>query len=328
MLPPHLSHCCCVSVRDPTAMSSPHLAIMSDDHAEGRSGGEGTTLVRVYSMESRGRGYVVEFQDGRKAVVPWSRVVAIRDPEASIPIFDYAPLASLPHLQGDYRERTAQLSKGLLVPSLSQPPSLGHLVALCRYFIRKIEEVCSEQDPEPETTGEAADATAKRRTRIASLGYVTESALWMLAVNALVHEERGPETGGGAAPVGAVFKLHKELEDLFDTRLGKCELQELLAHAEAEDCLDMKFLRHLGGLIEKHIESARDSREDSTALVAKRREDPIGDGRPGVGPATGYPLVARQAPAAQLSDMSTSSQQQGSLVGGGGNRGLLSNSSW
>lgn len=57
-----------------------------------------------------------------------------------------------------------------------------------------------------------------RRWRLGQLGYIAETSLWMLVVNALAHE------GGGGTPVPPAEerrKLHDELTELFETRLDE-----------------------------------------------------------------------------------------------------------
>lgn len=63
-----------------------------------------------------------------------------------------------------------------------------------------------------------------RRWRLGQLGYIAETALWMLVVNALAHEGIGGRGGGGgmAAPSPVERRrLHDELLELFDTRLDE-----------------------------------------------------------------------------------------------------------
>lgn len=56
-----------------------------------------------------------------------------------------------------------------------------------------------------------------RRWRLGQLGYIVETALWMLVVNTRVHEEGG---GGGMQPPQAQRRwLNDELLDLFEVRL-------------------------------------------------------------------------------------------------------------
>lgn len=56
-----------------------------------------------------------------------------------------------------------------------------------------------------------------RRWRLGQLGYIAETSLWMLVMNALAHEE------GGAEPPPPLERrrLHDELLDLFETRLDE-----------------------------------------------------------------------------------------------------------
>lgn len=58
-----------------------------------------------------------------------------------------------------------------------------------------------------------------RRWRLGQLGFIVETALWMLVVNALAHD-KGP--GHAHCPPLAQRKwLYDELLDLFDIRLGE-----------------------------------------------------------------------------------------------------------
>lgn len=75
------------------------------------------------------------------------------------------------------------------------------------------------QDPAIELGGVVSnDEVNARRWRLSQLGYVAESSLWMLVVNALAHEGWAGEGSPAPSPVERQ-RLHDEIFDLFETRL-------------------------------------------------------------------------------------------------------------
>lgn len=58
-----------------------------------------------------------------------------------------------------------------------------------------------------------------RRWRLGQLGYIAETALWMLVTNTLAHEEGG--SGAPPPPENDRRALHAELLELFEGRLDE-----------------------------------------------------------------------------------------------------------
>ncbi|CAM9408559.1 unnamed protein product [Ectocarpus sp. 12 AP-2014] len=272
-------------------------------------------------------------------LVPWEDVVAIKDPGAAIPIFSYLSLNSLPHLpqlhshsphgllkkssaaaaaaaggaadsRGGGGVAKADEGGGVVFEGLYQEPSLGHLVGLVRYYVHQMETVSKEED----SAVGAGDIVSNdernvRRWRLGQLGFITETALWMLVVNAVAHEGRAG-FGGEAAGLAQAERrsLHDELLELFDTRLDEhASLWENLSRGEggrAPVSISPAFVAHVKGMIQGWLDQARASKKERDATTPKSRAGK--SGRRAVGGFWSPAGVGGSAMMRQASDMSVS----------------------